>query len=281
MHKIYYFSGTGNTLWAAKKFAAALGGAELISIARLDRAAEVDPWDAETVGFFFPVYCFGIPHIVLSFLDRLKTPGDGTKPYVYNLCTSGGMKGTAAMILEDRLYDKGIRLKAAFHVPMPSNYIPLSVPPPEKRCGKLYKSAEKAILGFARDVLARKTVRPIRVFPFDLFGELVAKKAVSYMMNGYDKYFWLNEDCNGCELCEKICPASNIIIMNGMPTWRGHCEQCMACLQWCPKQAIQFKQVTVGRKRYHHPAVTSGDMLSRGEEIAGGGNGPEKTPGEK
>jgi len=281
MHKIYYFSGTGNTLWAAKKFAAALGGAELISIARLDRAAEVDPWDAETVGFFFPVYCFGIPHIVLSFLDRIKTPGDGAKPYVYNLCTSGGMKGTASMILEDRLYDKGIRLKAAFHVPMPSNYIPLSVPPPEKRCGKLYKSAEKAILGFARDVLARKTVRPIRVFPFDLFGELVAKKAVSYMMNGYDKYFWLNENCNGCELCEKICPASNIIIMNGMPTWRGHCEQCMACLQWCPKQAIQFKQVTVGRKRYHHPDVTSGDMLSRGGEISGGGDGPGAPSEEK
>ncbi len=261
MHKIYYFSGTGNTLWAAKKFAEALGGAELISISRLDRAQEINPWDAESVGFFFPVYCFGIPHIFTTFLERVAPPPPGSKPYIYNLCTSGGMKGTASMILDDILYDKGVRLTAAFHVQMPSNYIPLSVPPDEKRCQKLYAKAEKEIRIFAEAVRACKPERPVRVFPFDLFGELVAKKAVSYMMEGYDKYFWLTEDCSGCELCAKLCPASNIIMRNGMPTWRGHCEQCMACLQWCPKQAIQFKQVTKDRKRYHHPEIQAEDLL--------------------
>lgn len=261
MHKIFYFSGTGNTLWAARKFADALENTELISIAHLDRSLKIDPWDAETVGFFFPVYCFGIPHIFTSFLERVVPPPKGSKPYIYNLCTSGGMKGTAAMILDDILYDKGVRLSAAFHVPMPSNYIPLSTPPAPSRVKALCERAEKNILKYAAMVRERRHAHPIRVFPFDLLGEVVAKRAVSYMMSGYDKYFWLTDACDGCEQCEKICPASNIIMMNGMPTWRGHCEQCMACLQWCPKQAIQFKQVTKDRERYHHPDITVQDML--------------------
>ncbi|MBR2435701.1 MAG: EFR1 family ferrodoxin [Lentisphaeria bacterium] len=265
MNTIYYFTGTGNTLFAAKKFAEHFPGeTELIPIANLDRSGEIDPWTSDTVGFFFPVYCFGIPHIFTTFLDRVKSwekTSGRKKPYVYSLCTSGGMKGTAAMILDDILYGKGLRLDGAFHVQMPSNYIPLSTPPTTKRCEKMYRQAEEDIQKFVKFVEQRKRERPVRVFPFDLFGELVAKRAVACMMESYDKYFWLNEDCDGCGLCQKICPASNIIMMNGMPTWRGHCEQCMACLQWCPKQAIQFKRMTMKRKRYHHPDITPEELF--------------------
>ena len=55
MNVIYYFSGTGNTLFAAKKFAEALGDdTQLISISTLDRAEKINPWNADTVGFFSP-----------------------------------------------------------------------------------------------------------------------------------------------------------------------------------------------------------------------------------
>ena len=193
MNVIYYFSGTGNTLFAARKFAEALGNdTKLISISSLNRAEKLDPWDADTVGFFFPVYCFGLPHIYAQFLERVakwQKTENGHKPYVYSLCTSGGMKGTAAMILDNLLYEKNLRLDAAFHVQMPSNYIPLSTPPDEERCQKLYKKAETAIGKFAEKVKARKKERPVRVFPFDMFGELVAQRAVDCMMENYDKYF--------------------------------------------------------------------------------------------
>ena len=261
MNVIYYFTGTGNTLFAAKKFAEAIGGAELIPIASLDRSEEVVfPPEAETVGIFSPVYCFGIPSIVGRMIERMKAPG--RKVYTYCFLTSGGMKGYASQVLQEYLKRRGIALDGAFHVKMPSNYIPFSSPPSEERCQRLYKNAEQRIQYYAQYVLSGKKHRPIHVFPFDLVGELVARNAVSYL-GDYDKYFWITEDCNGCELCEKICPASNIIIMNGMPTWRGHCEQCMACLQWCPKQAIQFKQITQKRKRYHHPDISAEELIRK------------------
>ena len=90
MNRIYYFSSTGNTLAAAREFAEKLGDTELLSIADLDRAEEVDLSGADTVGIFFPVYCFGLPGIVQKFISRIEkgsggslevnsVPGEGTK----------------------------------------------------------------------------------------------------------------------------------------------------------------------------------------------------------
>jgi hypothetical protein len=42
---------------------------------------------------------------------------------------------------------------------------------------------------------------------------------------------------------------------------RYHSELCMAFLQWCPKEAIQFEKDSIGRKRYHHPDVKISDVL--------------------
>ena len=262
MHKIYYFSGTGNTLAAAKQIAEQLGeNVELIPIASLPRGTTVHFGDAETIGIFHPVYCFGIPTLVQNFLERLKVLPKGAKqPYIYSLCTSSGLLGSAHLIMEQKLKKQGYKLNAFFHIPMVSNYIPRAKAPNPRRLEKILSTAEKKINAAGEKILARKNRRPIHVFPLDMFGEIAGIRAVSFM-NDYDKYFWLNENCNGCELCEKICPASNIIMMNGMPTWRGHCEQCMACLQWCPKQAIQFRKITVKRERYHHPRIKAEELF--------------------
>ena len=39
-------------------------------------------------------------------------------------------------------------------------------------------------------------------------------------------------------------------------------EQCLACIQWCPQEAIQFGKKTPRYKRYHHPEVTVREMLA-------------------
>jgi MinD superfamily P-loop ATPase len=37
----------------------------------------------------------------------------------------------------------------------------------------------------------------------------------------------------------------------------------MACLQWCPVEAIQYGKKTIGRKRYHHPSIAVADMFKK------------------
>ena len=75
-----------------------------------------------------------------------------------------------------------------------------------------------------------------------------------------DKEFWTDDRCNACGICLHVCSASNITLREGKPLWNHRCEQCFACLQWCPVEAIQCTRITKGRKRYHHPDVTLDDI---------------------
>jgi Pyruvate/2-oxoacid:ferredoxin oxidoreductase delta subunit len=48
----------------------------------------------------------------------------------------------------------------------------------------------------------------------------------------------------------------------GKPIWQHTCEQCFACLQWCPEEAIQYGKNTKKKRRYHHPEIRLRDMFS-------------------
>jgi len=37
-------------------------------------------------------------------------------------------------------------------------------------------------------------------------------------------------------------------------------EQCLACIQWCPAEAIQYGKNTAAKKRCHHPEIKLSDM---------------------
>jgi MinD superfamily P-loop ATPase len=58
-----------------------------------------------------------------------------------------------------------------------------------------------------------------------------------------DKSFWIDEKCNACGICATVCPCRNIRLDGaGRPTWSHQCEQCLACIQWCPRKAIHIRQ---------------------------------------
>ncbi len=81
------------------------------------------------------------------------------------------------------------------------------------------------------------------------------------MIPKMDREFWVDEKCNGCAICEKACPVSNIVMAAEKPTWLHQCEQCLACIQWCPKEAIQYGKKTPNYERYHHPEITLKDIV--------------------
>jgi ferredoxin len=78
-----------------------------------------------------------------------------------------------------------------------------------------------------------------------------------------DRALRADEDCNGCGICSRICPVNNIEMIGERPVWQHRCEQCFACLHWCPLEAVQFGSATAGGRRYHHPRVTLAEMLQQ------------------
>ena len=69
MNRIYYFTGTGNSMRAARVIANRLGHTEIVSM-RAD-PAEYPATDCEIVGFVFPVYHWTMPAPAVSFVENL------------------------------------------------------------------------------------------------------------------------------------------------------------------------------------------------------------------
>ena len=259
---IYYFTGTGNSLLVSKDLAAELGNTRLIPIAKAIQEPQSDPTD-ECIGFVFPLYYQGIPALMQDFIKKL--PLDNKK-YLFGVVTNGG--GDALGHLSKLLAKKGLTLAAGFQVSMPYNYIinnfGLDITAAEKR--KQQMELEKVkVKEFARIIKERRQVGILHKpsLKWRIFAALpVMTHARSARRLGKSaKNFWADDQCIGCGQCVKICPVNNIELSNGKPVWHDHCQQCLACLHWCPKKAIQYNKYTQNKTRYTNPAITVKDMI--------------------
>ena len=91
---IFYFSGTGNSKWAAKTLASETDD-KLVSIPEvINKDCSFTLEKGEQVGFIFPIHGWRVPSIVKEFLTKLtiKTEGGDTplvKHYCFCLVTAG------------------------------------------------------------------------------------------------------------------------------------------------------------------------------------------------
>ncbi|MFO7736226.1 MAG: EFR1 family ferrodoxin [bacterium] len=254
---IFYFTGTGNSLYAAKKISEKLSGeTSLIPIAAYaEKGFAVS--SADYVGIVFPVYAWGPPLIVKSFIKNLNVE---QCQYFFITLTFGGSSGNAAGITEKMLKKRNISCNGIFEVIMPSNYIVLYNAPDSDKSKKVLKKAKKNILRAAEAIRRKKEVFVRKNF----FSRILSAAAYSFFGMGAKKMgrnFKVTDACNGCGICQDICPVENIQLDGDRkPGWLDHCEQCVACIHCCPEEAIQYKSRTKERNRYHHPEITVEDM---------------------
>jgi Pyruvate/2-oxoacid:ferredoxin oxidoreductase delta subunit/flavodoxin len=293
--EIYYFSGTGNSLAVARDVADEID-ARLLSIpSMMDRGWVTS--DTDAMGLVFPVYHKSIPLILKRFIDKME--GLAGK-YVFAVCTYGDTPGLAVRDVAQLVQSRGGQLAAGFGVHMPYNYITPSpvlraffssfklreIPVEQQQA--LFSAAQKTIEHVTASIAARESgtyeiTSDIATRLADRLGlpEILGKRLwlkiagvdepteLSFLESRQlmDQAFWADERCTACGICARVCPVSNIEMVedtgevHGRPAWQHRCEQCFACLQWCPEEAIQFGDNTSSGKRYHHPDVTLADMV--------------------
>lgn len=253
---IYYFSSTGNSLEIARKIAIKLENCTIRSMA-IQPPNEPVGGSNESIGFVFPVFYIGLPRLVKQFVERLNI-AQGT--YCFAFINFGGNGANTLGMLDDILKLKGISLSLAEGVKMPGNYI-IHYPAynPEK-VQELIKAAESKVDKVAQSIAnaERKPVKRKAQILSKIANYIYLYKNIAK----WDKKFVVNSECNGCGLCSKLCPVDNIEIENRHPVWQHHCEHCLACIQWCPCEAIQYGENTIGRKRYHNPNVKINDIIN-------------------
>lgn len=269
--RIYYFSGTGNTLYLAREASARLG-AELIPIAAAARQDVIRP-GADVVGIFYPVYYNDLPMIVRDFADRLRCQEN---TYVFAVCNYGGCGGRSVKTLSERIRAAGGALDAAYGIHMPQN----AFPKPWERNDKLIEKGGARARKIAEDVQARKKgifLRgPLNALFLRLHPSLLpriradlAKKTglspetpLDVLVRSVDGSYTSGDRCTGCGICEKVCPVNNLVLDGGRPRWLGHCENCLACYNWCPVKAIRSPTPRAGYY-YRNARIEAPDIMAQ------------------
>jgi Ferredoxin len=254
---LYYFTGTGNSLDYAKKLADKLEDTEIIPIIE---ALKMDTLpEADRIGIVFPVYIWGLPLIVSRFIKKLSRRNKGV--YIFAIATNGGAVSGALILAKKRIRAKGLKLSAGFSVNLPSNFVSMHQTSPEEQ-QHLFVAADIKLDEIVSKIKSERTY----IVEKGTLIERVLKTGVVYRIFSFiipkmDKDFWTNQNCNGCGLCSKVCPVRNIRIEQGAPKWLHHCEQCYACLNLCPHQALQYRKMTEDKKRYQNPYISLKDLM--------------------
>jgi hypothetical protein len=117
--KIFYFSGTGNSFYVAKILANHFLQSSVDSIAEYRNESEIVFNDEEIV-IISPIYFYGIPHIVIDFLEHLKLTN---VKYLSFIFTAEFPNGIAVDILNKICERKNLLINSCFYLKMPTNYI--------------------------------------------------------------------------------------------------------------------------------------------------------------
>jgi ferredoxin len=258
---VFYFTGTGNSLAAARTLAGRLKDACIVPLAGIVNAGRPFQLNTDKAVFVFPVYCAGIPAIVANSLDLIKMP---RTQYVAAIANCASSAGTALDIFAAEMLRRCGRTLSAGHVIfMPGNYTPLYGSEKPATIERMLKEADNRLLEIACEITAGRPIDYSMPAFLALMTRLPWKLCVSsfpYMQ----KRFKVESNCTGCGLCARVCPVNNIVMSaNARPQWLKKCEQCMACLQYCPVEAIQCLWWTKGRARYRHPGIAASEIAAQ------------------
>lgn len=260
---IYYFSGTGNSLYVARHLADALGErlspmTTYISSIMGQNGTKSFPLGqnlGETaVGLVFPVYAWGIPNVVEQFvrnvLKALPKKENGEDCFVYAVMTCGDDMGYADEVLEATL---GRKLDAAFSVLMPDVYVclPGFDVDSKEECKEKFEKEEAAVQEIAACVKEQKRVKHLKRGPFPWTKTYIIRPLFNrYLVT--DNYFHVDASkCISCGRCQKMCPVGNILLIDEKPQWQSHCTGCLACYHACPYHAINFGTMTQKKGQYN------------------------------
>jgi ferredoxin/flavodoxin len=255
---IFYYTGTGNSLWVARTLSRLSGNAEVVSIS--DWMKQKRPIQSEVVGVVFPVHIWGVPHRIIEFISQIKAL---SPRYIFGIAVDADQVANTLVQLNNIFKKNGMTLSSGYEIKLPSNYIPWGGAEPGEKQEQKFEAARRKLADIALTVKNRQKM-PVDKGPlwqrilFTLIYKLSFPK-----IPGMDGKFWIDEKCNHCGICRRVCPAENIIMAEGKPTWNHRCEQCLACIQWCPEKAIQYGDKTPAYERYHHPEIQLKDVLQR------------------
>jgi len=272
--KIFYFSGTGNSFFVAKKLQEFLEKSELVPIVKALKDSN-KIINAEKIVLVFPIYALTIP---LPVRDFLKLYDFRNVQYFSAIATRLGLYFNDFNRINKLI--KPNKLNSHFLLNMGNNDIKVKnyKCPSENEIREFetiaLKELERISLIIRTNTGSReKDSNYLEALPFgdlrDKFIEWIVPKMMTFSkVIGGVNYFYINSKCNGCGICSKVCLSEKISMENNQPIWdkKTLCHMCYACVNFCPNSAIEIDSIpgvpsySYENERYCHPYARYKDI---------------------
>jgi len=248
---ITYFSGTGNSRFAARQLARLLDDTAFPLSPPVKGVPPMPlPGDTPLV-VACPTYAWRIPRLVEEMLAHCALGGSRQ---AYFVLTCGSDIGNAAHYTEALCHTLGWQHMGTAELVMPENYVAMFPVPDEEEATRIVKKALPVLEALAACIRARTPFPQKRI-------SLPDRMKSGFINEGFyrhfikDKGFYATDACTACNHCVRVCPLQNIALVQGKPHWHGNCTHCMACICSCPQEAIEYKKRSLGKRRYRCPHV--------------------------
>ena len=241
------FSGTGNSRYIAGRIAEALQD-EIVDLnAKIKANDNSRVQTGQCVVVVTPTYAWRIPRVVSEWLSKTELIG---AERVWFVMDCGGEIGNAAKYNRRLAEQKHLHYMGTAQIVMPENYIAMFGAPEAEEARRIVAKAEPDIETAIAHIRAGQ---PFPV-PRNNFYDRVMSGPVNpvfYQFFVKASAFHTNDACIGCGQCVKNCPMNNIQLENRKPIWGKKCTHCMACICYCPAEAIEYGKKSAGKPRYH------------------------------
>lgn len=250
---ILFFSGTGNSEYAAKRIGKETGD-EVLNLFQKIRSRDFSEIHASRPWVIVvPTYAWRIPRIVQEWLEKTSLVGNKN---IYFVMTCGGSAGNAGKYLEKLCRIKKLNDMGCREIIMPENYLAMFSTPTEEEALEMIRRAESVIDETAFLIKSSRPFTRAEVTFRDKVNSGVIN-AFFYPVFVHAKKFYATNECISCGKCAAVCPLNNIRLENGTPEWGKNCTHCMACICRCPSAAIEYGAHSKGLPRYICPKTNA------------------------
>ena len=198
-----------------------------------------------------PTYAWRIPRVVSEWLGKTELTG---AERIWFVMDCGSEIGNAAGYNRQLAAQKQLQYMGTAQIIMPENYIAMFNAPQKEQARSIVEQAEPALQKVLTRLKAGQEFPPPRENLYDRFMSGPVNP-VFYRFFVKADAFRATDACIGCGKCVELCPLNNIHLENGKPVWGKNCTHCMACICYCPKEAIEYGKKSKGKPRYHFEAL--------------------------
>ncbi len=246
---IVYFSATGNSAYVANRIGNELKDDVIDLFERIKQHDYSDLHAERPWVLVCPTYAWRIPRVVHEWLEKTRLIGNKE---IYFVMTCAGSIGNAGKYLKTLSASKLMKYRGCYPIIMPENYIALFGTPSKEKAGDIISQAEGEIDNMIHLLQQGKHFPPLTLSVKDKMSSGVVN-ALFYPMFVHAKKFYARDTCTTCGICSKVCPLSNIRIEDSKPVWGKSCTHCMACINRCPVEAIEYGSHSKDLVRYTFP----------------------------